>query len=372
MTYGPPSGPGSYGGAPGAPGFPGGIPGPGYGMPAVPPPRSYAEISATVPRPGAESRYAETLASYPMVMATPTIPRPSSTYDASYHQLPQDRFYQFRMWLQSPEGQYYKRWENEARSLLDVIEPFNARWAAGWMEAEAGLLRPIVGYLGAFDGNTRQLLTHSDLNPMARNSLFIGHSDPQNPIPYDVLAGRLPERSEVQRTLDEYDDFWRDRFDIELGLAWRTSWGPQDLDPLYIAGYLRQIIDAVTDRLWAESELPEIPALPQFAPRVRAVPESMADLVDEMTERCGGERVPSHELPAPYTAPSYPQQMPPARPRWARSTFQLGRAVAVGGRSDWAEAVALEVIAGQQPMAKVQRFDGSIAWFAINEILGIR
>ncbi|GAB3299012.1 hypothetical protein [Epidermidibacterium keratini] len=379
MTYGPPGGPGPYGGAPGYPGpgfpgggFPGGMPGPGYGMPPVPPPRSYLEIAATVPRPGAESRYAEALASYPMVMATPTIPRPSSTYDASYRQLPQDRFYQFRMWLQSPEGQYYKQWENEARLLLDVIEPFNARWAAGWMAAEAGLLRPIVGYLGAFDSHTRQLLTHADLNPMARNSFFIGHSDPQNPIPYDVLAGRLPERSEVQRKLDEYDDFWRERFGVELGLAWRTSWGPPDLDPQYIAGTLRQIIDAVTDRLWAESELPEIPALPQFAPPVRAVPEAMSSLVEEMAERCGGERIPSHELPASYTSPSHPQQMPSARPRWARATFQLGRAVVVGGRSDTAEAVALEVVAGQQPMAKVQRFDGSIAWFPINDVLGIR
>lgn len=361
MTYGPP---------------PGGFPPPGYqpayGMPPGPPPRTYAEISASVPNGAAESRHAEAIASYSMVMSTPTIPRPSSTYDASYHQLSQERFYQFRMWLQSPEGQNYKRWENEARTLLDVIEPFNARWAAGWMEAEAGILRPIVGYLGAYDAYTRQLLTHADLNPMARNAYFVGHQDPQNPIPYDVLSGRVAERSEIQRQLDEHDAFWQERFGIELGAAWRTSWGPADLDPQYIAAYLRQIIDAVTERLWADSELPEIPALPQFAPRVSAVPEGMAELVVEMTERCGGDRVRSIDLPAQFDPPAYPQPMPPAGPRWSRGVFQLGRAVVVGGRQDWAEAVALEVVVGQQPMVKVQRYDGSIAWFAINEVLGIR
>lgn len=377
MSYPP------YGGQPGypasgQPGYPAGGPAqgpPGYGPPApmiptTPPPRTYQPLECVVPDINAQMRHAEAIASERQIMSLPTIPRPAVAYELGYNQLPPDRFYQFKMWLQSPEGQNYKQWEDEARKLLDVLEPFNARWVQGWMAAEMQLLRPLRDYLDIYDQYTQQLLTYSDLNPAARQAQLWGRDDPSNPLPYDVLMQRLPERAALQERLNGYDDFWRQNMGIEFATGWKTSWGPREHDPFVIAASLRQITDSVTSRLWSAQELPALPEFPAYRPPVNALPRSMTALQQQICQATGGDELPTLTVPEPYHPPALPSPMAAAHPRWGRAQFYTGRAVACRGRASWAEAVALEVSHG--PSVRVQRYDGSVGWFSVNEVLGIR
>lgn len=364
------------------PGFPqggypqGGYPPPGYGPPPVPliptapPPRTYQPYDGAVPDMNAQMRYAEAAATQPQIAALPTIPRPAAAYELGYAQLPPDRFYQFKMWLQSPEGQNYKEWEDEARRVLDVLEPFNARWVQGWMAAEMQLLAPLRDYLAIYDQYTQQLITYADLNPQARRAQLFGQDDPANPLPYDVLMQRLPERTSLQQRLSSYDDFWREHMGIEFATGWKTSWGPAEHDPFVIAAALRQITDSVTARLWSAPELPAIPALPTYSPSVTGIPRSMTALQQQICHATGGDELPTHTTPEPFHPPALPNPMPPAGQRWARGQFYTGRAVICRGRAEWAEGVALEVTHG--PTVRVQRFDGSLGWFPVNDVLGIR
>ncbi|WP_106848093.1 hypothetical protein [Blastococcus sp. Marseille-P5729] len=354
--------PGAYGAAP--------YPPPQPLIPTTPPPRSYDAYDASVPDPQAAMRYAEAVAAEPQIGSLPTTPRPASAYELGYAQLPPERFYQFKMWLQSPEGQNYREWEDEARKILDVLEPFNARWVQGWMSAEMALLRPVRDYLDIYDQYTQQLLTYADLNPAARRAQLFGQDDPANPLPVEVLMQRLPERSRLQERLASYDEFWREQMGIEFATGWKTSWGPADHDPFVIAASLRQITDNVTARLWSASQLPDLPALPVYAPSATGIPRSMTALQQQLCQLAGGEELPAHTVPEPFHPPSLPSPLAPAHPRWSRGEFYTGRAVACRGRTAWAEGVALEGVHG--PTVKVQRYDGSLGWFPVNEVRGIR
>lgn len=337
---------------------------------------SYPAVECTVADPQAAARHAEAIAAYPQIAALPVVSAPVSAYEAGYAQLPPDRFYQFKMWLQSPEGENYLRWEEQARDFLQVVEPLNARWSQGWIEAELALLRPLHEYLDIYDQFTQQLITHADLNPAARHAQLYGTSDPMNPLPYAVLAQRLPERSALQERLASYDDLWRSHMGVELATGWKTSWGSAHNDPYAIAAGIRQITAAVTSRLWSASELPAIPQIPTYQPPVTGLPESMSGLQQQIIEASGGgTALPTHSLPEPFRPEGYPSPMAPANPRWSRSEFYTGRAVIYGGRAPWAEAVALEVALGHPgsaPSVCVQRFDGSVGWFGVGEISGIR
>lgn len=344
--------------------------------PAAPPPMSYPAIECTVPDQPAAARHAEAMSAFPQIAALPVVSSPVSAYEMGYAQLPPDRFYQFKMWLQSPEGENYLRWEEQARAFLQVVEPLNALWTQGWIEAELALLRPLYEYLDIYDQFTRQLITHADLNPAARHAQLYGTNDPMNPSPYVVLTQRLPERSQLQKRLASYDDLWRDHLGVEFATGWQTSWGSADNDPYAIAAGLRQITTAVTSRLWSASELPAIPQIPRYQPPVLGVPESMRGLQERILQAAGdGAAVPIHSLPEPFRPEGYPSPMAPANPRWARAEFYTGRAVVYGGRASWAEAVALEVAMGHPgsaPSVCVQRFDGAVGWFGVADIFGVR
>lgn len=343
--------------------------------PAAPPPQSYPPIECTVPDPAAIARHTEAFAAYPHIAALPATPTMVSAYETAYAQLPPERFYQFKMWLQSPEGENYKQWEDEARRLLEIIEPLNARWAQGWINAELELLRPMHDYLDIYDQFTRQLLTHADLNPLARNAQLYGASDPANPLPYEVLAQRLPERTALQERLASYDEFWRTSMGVELATGWKSSWGPSDHDPFVIANGLRQITASVTSRLWSAAELPEVPAMPAYAPVATGLPRGMTALQQQICQLTGGAELPTHTLPEQFYPAGYPSPMGPANPRWSRGDFYTGRAVVYRNRAPWAEAVALDVSMGNlgtAPSVCVQRYDGSVGWFPVGDILGIR
>ncbi|WP_134323149.1 hypothetical protein [Cumulibacter soli] len=363
---------GAYGPTPNAGG---GFPPPVPMSPAAPPPRSYAPIETVVPDPVANARYAEAFAAFPHIAALSPTPTLVSAYETAYAQLSPERFYQFKMWLQSPEGENYKQWEDRARQLLEVIEPINARWAQGWINAELSLLRPLHDYLDIYDQFTRQLLTHADLNPAARHAQLYGASDPANPLPYDILLQRVPERGRLQELLASYDEFWRSNMGVEFAAGWRSSWGPAEHDPFVIAEGLRTITGSVTSRLWSAAELPEVPSLPPYAPAATGLPESMSALQQEICALTGGGALPTHVPPAEFHPDSYPTPMAPANPRWSRGDFYTGRAVVYRNKAPWAEAVALEVAmgnAGMAPSVCVQRYDGSVGWFPVGDILGIR
>lgn len=361
------------------PTVPGGGPGPAYPPaplpPAAPPPKSYPAVDCVVADPTATSRHTEAFAAYPQLAALPTGPTSISAYETAYAQLPPERFYQFKMWLQSPEGENYKRWEDEARHLLDIIEPLNARWAQGWINAELDLLRPVHDYLHIYDQYTRQLLTHADLNPRARHAQLYGGTDPASPLPYDVLVQRLPGRTALQERLASYDEFWRARLGVEFAAGWKSSWGPAEHDPFVIANGLRQITASVTSRLWSAAELPDVPTLPRYAPIATGLPRSMTALQQQLCRLTAGEERPTYTMPEPFYPDGYPNPLAPANPRWSRGDFYTGRAVVCRKRAPWAEAVALEVsmgTGGMSPSVCVQRYDGSVGWFGVGDVLGIR
>lgn len=368
VPLGPPTGgfrqPGGYSAPPSGPAP--GVPAP----PVAPPPRNYPATTCATPDPAAEGRYSEAVAAQHYVAALVTQPRPAASYELGYSNLPPERFYQFKMWLQTPEGENYRRWEDAARALLDVIEPFNARWRQGWLNAELQLLAPLRSYLEIFDQHTQQLLTYADLNPAARHAQLYGVIDSANPLPVDVLGPRLAERSGLQELLDSYEQFWREKLGVELAAGWKTSWGPADYDPFVISASLRQITDTVTERLWSPRELPELPEVPPYQPAAIGLPRSMTALQQQLCQLTGGTELPTFTLPEPFNPQSVPTPMAPARPRWGRGQFYTGRAVTTQPRSPWAEGVVLEVAHGST--VQVQRFDGSVGWFAVGDVLGIR
>lgn len=353
---------------------------PQLSAPIAPP--TFEPISCLVAEEQLAHRYQDAINAYPTVRAQVGLRR-LRAQQLAHHQLDQDRFYQFKMWLQSAEGQNYLRWENEACAVLEIIEPINAAWMLMWLELELGVLGPIVDWLAIFDAYTAQLLTYADLNPAARLSISHRSLDPLNPIPYEVLKQRLPERDQVAGYLNHYGQIWLERLGIPLGTGWRTSWGSASADPVQLATWLRGFIEQVAFRLWSPSELPQIPALPSVAlsGALIALPQQFADHIGSIEEQVGGKSQGFVSIPEPPVLSAQPPSIAPMDTRWLRGSIVVGRAVCFSrGRPAWAEGVALqESISFRESglgdgvaAIRVQRSDGAVAWFDRSSLKGLR